>query len=412
MKIEIINTGSELLLGTTLNTHGAWMGTELIKHGLRVQRQTTVPDGPAIIEALSEAMSRSDVVIVSGGLGPTSDDISREAAAEVLGVDLIEDEAALRSLEAFFAKRNRVMVESNRKQALNPVGGDILPNPFGTAPGIYTPPRLSGDRLCALFLLPGPPGEMKPMFTNEVIPKLCALADTSGEHLMRTLSFAGIGESDFHAQLDTELLAIPDLEVGYCARPSEVDLRLIGSNDSIEKAIGLVLATFREECFTQDEESLEEVVVKLLTQQGKKLSLAESCTGGRIASRITDVSGASAVFTHGFVTYANEAKRDMIGVSEDLIDTHGAVSEEVARAMAVGVRQRLNVDWGVSTTGIAGPDGGTPEKPVGTVCIGLAGPGAEVGARTIRLGGDRDLIRRWTVAAALDALRRGNIGSR
>jgi nicotinamide-nucleotide amidase len=169
MRIEIINTGSELLLGTTLNTHGAWMGTELIKLGLRVQQQTTVPDGDAIIQAMTEAMGRSDAVIVTGGIGPTSDDITREAAAEVLGVDLITDEAALRSLEAFFAQRDRVMAEANKKQALNPVGADILPNPHGTAPGIYAPPRMSGDRLCALFLLPGPPGEMKPMFNNEKV---------------------------------------------------------------------------------------------------------------------------------------------------------------------------------------------------------------------------------------------------
>ena len=187
MRIEIINTGSELLLGTTLNTHGAWMGMELFKLGLRVQRQITVPDGEAINSAMAESMERSDVVIVTGGLGPTSDDITREAAADVLGVELITDEAALRSIEAFFADRNREMAEDNKKQALNPVGGDILPNPNGTAPGIYTPPRMSGDRLCALFLLPGPPGEMRPMFQNEVEPRLRSLAGTNQDHHVQVL---------------------------------------------------------------------------------------------------------------------------------------------------------------------------------------------------------------------------------
>ena len=210
------------------------MGIELFKLGLRVQRQTTVPDGEAINIAMSEAMERSDVVIVTGGLGPTSHDITREAAAEVLGVELITDEAALRSIEAFFAHRDREMAEDNKKQALNPVGGDILPNANGTAPGIYTPPRMSGDRLCALFLLPGPPSEMRPMFENEVEPRLRSLAGAHEDHHVQVLRFTGVGESDFHAKLDKELMTIPDLEVGYCARTREVDLRLIGSKKSTQ----------------------------------------------------------------------------------------------------------------------------------------------------------------------------------
>ena len=278
------------------------MGIELFKLGLRVQRQTTVPDGEAINLAMSEAMERSDVVIVTGGLGPTSDDITREAAAEVLGVELITDEAALRSIEAFFAHRDREMAEDNKKQALNPVGGDILPNPNGTAPGIYTPPRMSGDRLCALFLLPGPPSEMRPMFENEVEPRLRSLARTHEDHHVQVLRFTGVGESDFHAKLDKELMAIADLEVGYCARTREVDLRLIGSKKSTEQASQLALSAFPGMCFSQNGESLEEIVVKLLDQQGKTISMAESCTGGLIAHRITNVPGASEVFTHGFVS--------------------------------------------------------------------------------------------------------------
>ena len=291
------------------------MGIELFKLGLRVQRQTTVPDGEAINLAMSEAMERSDVVIVTGGLGPTSDDITREAAAEVLGVELITDEAALRSIEAFFAHRDREMAEDNKKQALNPVGGDILPNPNGTAPGIYTPPRMSGDRLCALFLLPGPPSEMRPMFENEIEPRLRSLAGAHEDHHVQVLRFTGVGESDFHAKLDKELMTIADLEVGYCARTREVDLRLIGSKKSTEQASQLALSTFPGMCFSQNGESLEEIVVKLLDQQGKTISMAESCTGGLIAHRITNVPGASEVFTHGFVTYSNPAKQQLLALA-------------------------------------------------------------------------------------------------
>lgn len=375
MRLEIINTGSELLLGTTTNTHGAWIGSELSMLGIRVQRQITVPDGDAIIHAMAESMERSDAVIVTGGLGPTSDDISREAAAEVLGVDLITDEAALRSIESFFASRDRVMAEDNKKQALNPVGADILPNPNGTAPGIYAPPRMSGDRLCAIFLLPGPPSELRPMFHNEVTPRLCALAGINPEEQskhIKVLKFTGIGESDFHSQLDAKFHTILDLEIGYCARPSEVDLRLIGSPESIQQAAELATQTYPDECFSWDNESMEEVLVKQFTEQGKTVTTAESCTGGKIASRITDISGSSAVFTHGFVTYSNEAKHNLLGVPKELLTQYGAVSEEVATAMAEGALKASAADIAVSVTGIAGPTGGSDAKPVGTVWIGIA----------------------------------------
>jgi len=371
MNIEIINTGSELLLGSTLNTHGAWMGAELMKIGLRVQRQTTVPDGATITDALRESMSRCDVVLVTGGIGPTSDDISREAAAEVLGVPLIKDADSLQTIATFFTRLNRPMAEDNKKQALYPEGGEMLPNPNGTAPGVYTPAQLASTDHCAIFLLPGPPGEMQPMFLEQVIPRLSRLSPPRQQNIA-TLRFTGIGESDFHTALDAPFSKLPDLEVGYCARPGEVDLRLIGSAESIQIARELAQTTFSQECFSTSEESLEEVVVKMLTQGGHHLALAESCTGGRIASRITDVSGASAVFTHGFVTYANEAKQAMLGVSAHLLETHGAVSEEVAIAMAHGARERSGADIAASVTGIAGPTGGTEQKPVGTVWIGIS----------------------------------------
>lgn len=405
MRIEIINTGSELLLGTTLNTHGAWIGGELMKLGLRVERQTTVPDGDAIRSALSEAMQRSDAVIVTGGIGPTRDDICREAVADVLGVELITDEAALRSIEAFFAHRNREMAEENKKQALNPVGADVLPNPHGTAPGIYAPPRMSGDRLCALFLLPGPPSEMKPMFHNEVMPRLKSLADVTDVEQVRVLRFTGIGESDFHRCLDDSLSQIDQLEVGYCARPAEVDLRLIGPMDSIIQAADVALSAFPDECFSHTGEELEEVVVKKLIAQGKKLSLAESCTGGLVASRITDIPGASDVFTHGFVTYSNHAKQQLLGVNGILLETHGAVSKEAALAMAEGALARSRADIAVSVTGIAGPGGGSDYKPVGTVWIGLATPDKRFAIKKYHPQG-REHFKQATSQNALDLVRR------
>jgi nicotinamide-nucleotide amidase len=384
MHLEIINTGSELLLGTTLNTHGAWMGTELMQTGLRVQRQTTVPDGPTILEVLQKAMTRSDVVIVTGGIGPTSDDITREAAAEVLDVELVNDPASLRAIQDFFNRRNRPMAEENKKQALIPKGATALPNPNGTAPGIYAPPELNTHLSCALFLLPGPPREMQPMFRNEVVPRLSTLhkktstisstPNSPKTSEMLTLRFTGIGESDFHAKLDPALSLIQNLEIGYCARPGEVDLRLIGPSESLQEAQKLTLSIFPQKCFSTTGKSLEEVVVAQLTQQQRHLALAESCTGGRIANRITDVSGASSVFTHGYVTYSNEAKQMMLGVQRELLDTYGAVSQEVAAAMAYGARTRSGADIAASVTGIAGPTGGTKEKPVGTVWIGISTP--------------------------------------
>ena len=246
MRIEIVNTGSELLLGSTANTHGTWMGQELVKLGLRVQRQTTVPDGVAIEEALAESIKRSDVVLVTGGLGPTSDDITREAAAKVLGVELMEDEGALRALTEFFEKRKKPMVDANLKQAQNLVGADILPNHNGTAPGIYAPPRLGGEPGCAVFLLPGPPRELYPLFHEEVVPRLKALGGVEMIDSVQELKFVGVGESEFQDRLDAKLAEVDGLEVGYCARLGELDLRLIGSEEAIAGGRKLAEEMFRE----------------------------------------------------------------------------------------------------------------------------------------------------------------------
>ena len=246
---------------------------------------------------------------------------------------------------------------------------------------------------------------MRPMFQDEVAPRLRSLAGANDDHHAQLLRFTGVGESDFHGKLDQALAAIPDLEIGYCARPCEVDLRLIGPMSSIMQASELAVSTFPDECFSHTGESLEQVVVRLLLEQGKKLSIAESCTGGRIANRITDVPGASDVFTHGFVTYSNQAKEQLLGVNKITLSTHGAVSKEVAIAMAEGALARSRADIAVSVTGIAGPTGGSEYKPVGTVWIGLATPSHRMAIKKIHPQG-REHFKQASSQQALDLIRR------
>ena len=404
--IEIINTGTELLLGNTQNTHGGWFGRELFRLGLRVARQLTVPDGDAIEQALEESIKRSDVVIVTGGLGPTSDDLTREATAKVLGLELIEDEAAMRSLEEFFAARNKVMAATNRKQALSPVGADVLPNGNGTAPGVFVPPRLNTLRPCAIFLLPGPPRELYPMFFQEVEPRLRALAGVNADRGMLELKFTGVGESDFHQGIDAQLADVDGLEYGYCARISEVDLRLIGGQKATQMGKEIALAAFARFLISENGDTLETTIVKLLQEKKFTLSLAESCTGGLVASRITDVPGSSAVFTHGWVTYANAAKLQLLGVNADDLTHYGAVSEQVAQQMAEGALRVSGSDVAASVTGIAGPSGGTPEKPVGTAWLAVAQKNRSTITEKIFQPRDRNGFKKGASQAVLDLIRR------
>jgi nicotinamide-nucleotide amidase len=404
--IEILHTGSELLLGRVLNTHGAWLGMELFKLGLRVQRQTTVPDGSAIRDALAEILPRADAVIVTGGLGPTSDDVTRECTAELLDLPLATDERALRSLEQFFAIRNRPMAAANLKQALVPAGAEVLPNPNGTAPGLYLSPGLQPGVSCAVFLLPGPPRELHPMFRAEVVPRLAALAGGAAAPACLDLRFTGIGESDFHQTVDAELATIPGLEVGYCARIGEVDLRLIGPPQALASGRKLVEESFAADLVSDDGSSLEETVVRMLAERRLRVATAESCTGGLIAHRLTNVPGASEVFTHGFVTYANAAKTAVLGVPEELLATHGAVSEPVARAMAEGALRVSGADLAVAVTGIAGPGGGTPAKPPGTAWLAVARRGSPTSAQHLFQPRQRLDFKQGVSQSALDAIRR------
>ena len=406
MRIELLNTGTELLLGNTVNTHAAWCGQELFKLGLRLTRQTCVPDGEAIREAITEAVRRADVLLVTGGLGPTSDDLTREIAAEVMGLELVTDDEALRTMKEYFAQRGWPMAGANLKQALVPLGAAVLPNAHGTAPGVYMPPQLDGRTECAVFLLPGPPREFYPMFHGEVVPRLRELASDLTVHDGLELKFTGIGESGFHEGVDARLAAVADLEYGYCAHVGEVDLRLIGSPEALAQGRAIALEQFAEFLVSDDGSSLEATLVRLLTEKRLTLAVAESCTGGLICNRITDVPGASAVFTHGFVTYANAAKILLLGVSAGALETDGAVSENVACQMAVGALRASGADIAVAVTGIAGPDGGSPDKPVGTAWIGLATKDQAATAFRVYHPRNRHDFKLAVSQAALEAVRR------
>jgi nicotinamide-nucleotide amidase len=312
----------------------------------------------------------------------------------------------LRSLEGFFALRGKPMVAANLKQALCPVGADILPNPNGTAPGIYVPPRINGESNCAIFLLPGPPRELYPMFHAEVVPRLRALAGIEIAHEALVLKFTGIGESDFHQGIDSALAAVEGLEYGYCAHIGELDLRMIGEAEALAEGRRITLDRFGSYLISDDESSLEKTVVRLLTEKGIKFATAESCTGGLIANRITNVPGASDVFTHGFVTYANAAKSEMLGVSQKDIETSGAVSEIVARAMAEGALKKSGAGISVAVTGIAGPSGGTEDKPVGTAWIAVAMLGGRTESFSVYHPRNRKDFKLAVSQSALEAVRR------
>jgi competence/damage-inducible protein CinA-like protein len=409
MKVELINTGTELLLGDVVNTNAAWLGRRLVELGLRVERSTCVPDGDAIRVALEEACRRADVVIVTGGLGPTSDDISREVTAEFFGLPLELNDEVMRGLERRFARIGKPVGPHNRRQAMVPRGAEVLPNPNGTAPGLFFHPSLGASKSvnCAVILLPGPPRELQPMMMQEAESRLRRLMPHETPRECRYFKFTGLGESEVSMALQDGLEAIPGLEIGYCLGKGDVDVRLTGPVEALEKADVLCRAKLGEFLVSDDRRLIEEVVVHLLTEKKQWVATAESCTGGFVANRITNISGASHVFAHGFVTYANEAKTRHLGVPAELIAQHGAVSAPVAAAMAEGCLRVSDADHALAVTGIAGPGGGSVEKPVGTVFIALAsreGGGTEVRRRLF--SGDRERFKILASQTALDFLRR------
>ena len=382
MRIELLNIGTELLMGFVVNTHASWIGRRLNGIGATLTRQVCVTDsGEDIHAALGEAMGRADVVITTGGLGPTSDDITRTVVVEMLGLATGVDEKVLDNIRERFRKRGTPMPESTKAQAMVPVGATIFHNANGTAPGLAIP--ISFGKTCRMIImLPGPPRELHPMFEGRVLPLLRErFADLLPVLECRILRVAGLGESRVEEMVESRLRGIEGLEIGYCARPGEVDLRLVirakdapTARKAVDRAEAIAREVLGEAIFGQGEEALEEALVRLLRRGHATLSTAESCTGGYLAHRITLVSGSSECFKQGWVTYSNDAKATQLGVPGHLIVEHGAVSEPVARAMAEGARGHAATTWALAVTGIAGPIGGTPEKPVGTVFIALAGP--------------------------------------
>ena len=342
-------------------------------------------------------------MIVTGGLGPTTDDITREITAELLGCALRPDAEVMRVIAARFALRGLVLTERVSRQAQVPEGAQVLPNDNGTAPGLYLTCEREG-RTVHLFLLPGPPRELKPMFQASVLPILRRLVPSGAVNECRVYHVLGMGESNVEDLVGEELLAIPGLELGYCARPGEVDIRCIGAKAVVETAEKIVLDALGKRIVARDGRHIEQIVVETLARRGETIATAESCTGGNLAHRITNISGASAVFLAGFVTYANEAKTRDLGVDAALIAAHGAVSPEVAAAMAEGALQRARTDWALSTTGIAGPTGGTENKLVGTVCIALARRNGPTQVETHRFFRDRDVFKDLAARTALALL--------
>ncbi|MEW6305841.1 MAG: competence/damage-inducible protein A [Verrucomicrobiota bacterium] len=414
MQLEILNTGSELMLGRVLNTHQQWLCRRLADMGYEVARQVAVPDtGPAIQRAVCDALGRADFIICTGGLGPTSDDLTRDLIAELLGRKLKEDKAIVAHIEQFFLQRQRPMPASTRVQAMVPEGARVLPNARGTAPGLAmevspNPFRAEG-KTSWLVMLPGPPREMHPMFREQVVPLLREKFPLDAVFVCRTLRSTGLGESVVQEKIEPALKHLTGLEIGYCARTGEVDVRLVarggGADQTVAEAERIVQSLIGRHVFGTDDESLESAVVRLLAEQRSTLTLAESCTGGYIGHRITNVPGASAVLLAGLVTYSNDAKQKFLGVRTETLSGHGAVSEAVVREMAEGAIAATGADYALAVTGIAGPGGGSPEKPVGTVFLGLAGKGPTLSLRRSNAF-DRETFKFITSQQALEMLRR------
>ncbi len=406
MRIEVVNTGTELLLGKVVNTHAGYIGQELFKLGLRIQRQTTIPDGDEIREVLEEAFPRTDVILITGGLGPTSDDITREVVAEMLGRELHLDEAILEMINEMFRSRGLKQNSSNDRQAMVPDGAIVMENPNGTAPGLYVPADEGADSP-HLFLLPGPPRELKPMFENLVYPRLAEMQHAElKSNIWHNFRIYGVGESSLASQLEPKFEKFENLELGYCARLGEVDLRLIGPVSVVEEASKVVREDYPEDIITESEDPIEQVILELLREKGATVSTAESCTGGMIASTLTNASGSSAILKVGYVTYSNEAKTELLGVPKEELEAHGAVSEPVVRSMAEGCLRISGADYAVAISGIAGPTGGSEEKPVGTVYVGIAQKGGATYAKRHFSPADRISFKMRVTRLALDLLRR------
>ncbi len=412
MVAEIISVGTELLLGQIVDSNAAYLGRTLAGMGIDLYYKSTVGDNEGrILETLRRARDRADLLITSGGLGPTEDDLTKECVAQLFGEELVMHEPSLAQLYAFFEKRRAVMVERNKKQALIYASGRPIPNPNGTAPG-----ALLEKEGKIVISLPGPPNEMMPMVENHVVPFLSERLSGQRQFLVtRVFRMIGIGESTVDERVQ-DLIKGTNPTLAPLAHTGDVHLRMgakAGSTEQAEALMRPVEAELRSRLgryiYGTDGTTLEAAVIALLRERGRTVAVAESCTGGGLGSRLTSVSGSSAAFLGGAITYSNEAKVTLLGVDPSLLERHGAVSPQVAEAMARGARERLGADFGVSITGVAGPEGGTPEKPVGLVYVGLASAeGAE--ARENHFIGIREDVRRRSTQVALQMLRERLLG--
>ena len=403
---EILCVGTELLLGDIINTNAAYLSRKLAELGISVYHQTVVGDNPARLKAaFTLALDRADLVVVTGGLGPTCDDITRETAAELFGRELVLHEDILAQIEGYFKATCRNMTENNKRQAMVPVGAKILYNDRGTAPGLILEDEERGK---CMIMMPGVPKEMTAMYELSALPYLKGLSDSA--IASRNIHLFGIGESAAETILRKMMDEGVNPTVAPYAKEGEVRIRVTARAESEEAALALCDGTVDEIRKTEvgqyiygvDVGSVEAALVGALREAGKTVACAESCTGGLVAKRIVDISGCSDVFLGGAVTYANSAKEKLAGVSHATLESHGAVSEETAMEMARGIRLALGADIGISTTGVAGPGGGTPEKPVGTVFIGLSTERGETFKKlSLSSMRDRDYIRFVSASNAL-----------
>jgi nicotinamide-nucleotide amidase len=410
LRAAILSTGDELTTGRIVDSNSSWIADKLFEAGIEVVAVLTVGDwAERLAWAWRNAFAQADVVISTGGIGPTADDLTSEILAGVLGVPLVEDAESAARIRGFFASRGREMPVNNLKQALVPSGAVIVPNPLGTAPG-YRVAHGGGHAV----VLPGVPREMKPMFEDTVLPWLRGLQGGDVVHLARTFQTFGITESGLD-ELVAGAVDPVEGRVSFRASFPEVSLRVVVHGRPEEAAARLerVAARLRERIgayvYGEGGTSMEEVVGRLLTERGHTLAAAESCTGGLIGHRLTNVPGSSAYVRGVVVAYANDAKETLLGVRPETLRAHGAVSEETAGEMAAGVRRTFGATIGIATTGIAGPSGGTPEKPVGTVCFALASESGVI-SRRLQLWGTRDWVKLLASQVALDWVRRHELG--
>lgn len=410
LRAEIIAIGTEILLGDIVNTNASYLARQLASIGIDTYHQEVVGDNAARLkEAFAAAYERSDIVITSGGLGPTGDDLSKETGAEYFGVKLVMDEKARAHIEDYMTRRGRQITENNWKQALLPEGAVPFYNDNGTAPGF----ALEKDGKI-LIMLPGPPKELEPMFDKQVLPYL--RQKSSFITLSRTLHLTGWGESYIESRLHEAMLSMQNPTLAPYAKLGHVDLRITAKAESAATAMAMIRPVeekirqmFPSDVYGADEETLEGCLIGLLKERHLKIATAESCTGGLVGASLVNCPGASEVYQGGIISYANEAKQDLLHVSGETLEKYGAVSEETAGEMAQGAARALGAGVAVSVTGIAGPGGGTPEKPVGTVCFGVYINGT-ITTSTVHFTRNRNSNREMAAAKALDLVRRALSG--